>query len=305
MKSLKIGHYTNSEQGTGITVFLFNQPATGAYYICGSSPASRELNTLALDSNVENLHALVFTGGSAFGLGSIDGVMQYLREQGIGRAMPHGGVVPIVPGAAIYDLAVRSDTFPRAEDAYLACQRAEINNPIAGLIGAGTGASVGKLVPGTLRMEGGVGHATITLENGLIVRAYAVVNAVGDVRDSSGKIVAGACLQNGQLADCFQFLLSGGIPAASNLFNTTLVGVFTNANLSKPQLKRISKMATAGMAHAITPVFTRYDGDIVFCVSLGEHKVSEMIVGCLAVEASRLAILNAVKGSNVIGVINE
>lgn len=300
MKSLKIGHYTNSQQGTGITVFLFDQPAIGVYFICGSSLATRGLEALALESNAKYLHSLAFTGGSAFGLGSIDGIMQYLRERGIGKRMP-GGVVPIVTGAAIYDLFVRSDTIPRAEDAYLACQKALANNPAEGLTGAGTGASVGKLVPDTIRMEGGLGHATITIEGGLIVKAYAVVNAVGDVRDSSGKIIAGACLQNGQFADCSQYLLSGGIPAASDPSNTTLVGVFTNAKLSKIELKRICKMAIAGMAQAITPVFTRYDGDIVFCISLGEHKASELIVGACAVEAVRLAIQNAVKGSNVIG----
>ncbi|MHB1949252.1 MAG: P1 family peptidase [Gammaproteobacteria bacterium] len=297
MQSLKIGHFTNKEKATGLTVFLFNPPGTGAYYISGSSPATRELHTLELDSNVPEINALVLTGGSAFGLGVVDGVMNYLNEQGRGKVMPHGGVVPIVPAAALYDLAIKEASAPTAEDAYEACVNADENNISHGKIGAGTGATVGKLVPNTLRMTGGLGRAQIKLDNGLIVLAYAVVNAVGDIRDQTGKIIAGARETNGDFADCEKFLLTGGDEAYSSPSNTTLVAIFTNAKFSKIELKRIAKMAVAGMGRAISPVFTRYDGDLVFCISLGDHLASELTVGTLAAEATRQAIVNAVEGS--------
>jgi L-aminopeptidase/D-esterase-like protein len=302
MQSLKIGHYTSLERGTGLSVFLFESPAVGAYQICGSSPATRELSTLDLEANVMEINGLVLTGGSAFGLGAVDGVMQFLREKGLGKLMPHGGVVPIVPAAAIYDLAVKSpDAFPTAENAYEACLNAKENNLSAGPIGAGTGASIGKLVPGATRMSGGLGCAQLELAGGLIVRAYAVVNAVGDVRDTEGHILAGAKLANGEFGDCQAFLLGGGIEAAlPPQSNTTLVAVFTNGAFSKIELKRIAKMAIAGMARAISPAFTRYDGDIVFCVSVGEHVASELTIGALAAEVVQKAIINAVSHSTII-----
>lgn len=300
MKALKIGHYTSPEHGTGLSVFLFNQPAMGAYHLCGSSPATRELHTLELEGNTEEINGLVLTGGSAFGLGAIDGVMQFLQENNFGKHMPHGGVVPIVPAAAIYDLGVKSAMWPTAEQAYQACLAADELNVSQGRIGAGTGASVGKLIPHASRMTGGLGHAKILLEDGLIVKAYAVVNPVGDIRDASGKIIAGARFSNGQFGDCRHYLLSGGSEATIPQSNTTLAAVFTNAHLSKIQLKRIAKMATAGMAQAITPVFTRYDGDIVFCVSLGEYTASELMIGAMATEVVRLAIINAVNESVII-----
>lgn len=299
MKSLKIGHFTDTDHATGLTVFLFDTPATAVYHLCGSSPATRELHTLELDANVPEINGLVLTGGSAFGLGAADGVMRYLKETKKGRQMPHGGVVPIVPAASIYDLAIKSDVPPTAEAAYEACRQATEENVSEGRIGAGTGATVGKIVPDTSRMTGGLGYASITLKTGVEVMAYAVVNAVGDIRDKSGKIIAGACLPNGEFADCEEFLLSGGDEQYMFESNTTLVAVFTNAKFSKSELKHIAKMSVAGMARAVSPAFTRYDGDIIFCVSLGEHIACELTVGTLAAEVMRQAIENAVKGSEI------
>lgn len=302
MKSLKIGHHTNTQHGTGLTVFLFDgHPATAVYHLCGSSPATRELHTLELDANITTINGLMLTGGSAFGLGATDGVMTFLQEKGMGKAMPHGDVVPIVPAAAIYDLAFKSSIAPTAEQAYQACLAADENNVSRGRIGAGTGASVGKIIPNVKHMSGGLGYAKIKLANGVIVKAYAVVNAVGDIHDATGKIIAGARLENGEFGDCEKFLLNGGrheelVPQA----NTTLVAVFTNALFSKEELKRIAKMATAGMARAISPIFTRYDGDIIFCVSLGEMIESELTVGAVAAEVIRQAIVNAVKESEIL-----
>lgn len=299
MHSLRVGHFTNEAQGTGATVFLFEQPAVGAYWLCGSSPASCELDTLALGAFVTHINGLVLTGGSAFGLGATTGVMRWLSEQGWGWSVPHG-IVPIVPGAAIYDLAVKTPVFPTTEDLYQACCAAKVNNAQSGRIGAGTGASVGKLVAGAARMSGGIGRAEMTLPNGVSVLVYAVVNCVGDVRDVAGKIVAGARLANGGFADCQQTLLNGQDLEDIGPANTTLVAIFTDAALPKNALQRIAKMATAGMGRAIAPVFTVYDGDLVFAVSLGNKSASELVLGTVAAELTRQAIVAAVKDSVVI-----
>jgi L-aminopeptidase/D-esterase-like protein len=300
MEGLKVGHYTNTDVGTGITVFLMEKSAVGAYWICGAAPASHELAVLDPDNSVPKLHGLVFTGGSAYGLYAAQGVMTYLAELGIGHPTIQG-VVPIVPAAAIYDLNYKKPIPPNAEEAYSACQNATEHNRDSGRIGAGTGATVGKLVRSAKHMTAGIGRAELSLENGVSVVAYAVVNSVGDVRDATGKIIAGAVSANGEFANGEQYLLSG--QAEQDLFsnsNTTLAVVFTNAAFLKDELKRVGKMAIAGMARAIAPVFTRFDGDILFCVSIGTQVASELTVGTMAAEVVRLAILDAVKQAEII-----
>ncbi len=300
MQGLKIGHFTHHDLGTGVTVFLFEHPAVGAYWICGSAPASHELHVLDPDNSVPHLHGLTFAGGSAYGLYAAKGVMTYLTERGIGHPTPHG-VVPIVPAAAIYDLTYKSPLPPSAEDAYQACLHAKENNKASGRIGAGTGATIGKVVLHANPMHGGLGYAEVSLPSGVKVSAYVVVNAVGDVIDATGSIVAGAKYENGEFANCEKYLLSGR--AEIDLFshsNSTLVALFTNAKLTKDELKRIGKMAIAGMARAVSPIFTRYDGDILFCVSIGEHRFSELTIGAMAAEAVKLAIWDAIKNSEIL-----
>jgi L-aminopeptidase/D-esterase-like protein len=300
MQSLKVGHYTNDEHATGVSVFLFDQPAPAAYSLCGASPASHELHVLELDANVPYIDGLVFSGGSAFGLNAVSGVMQWFQEQDRGYRTPYANV-PIVPAAGIYDLAIKSAIPPTPAHAYEACLNAIENNPLQGRIGAGTGASVGKLVPHAARMSGGLGFAELSLKNGVKVLAYAVVNCVGDVRDGA-QIVAGARLTSGKFADCENYLLTGHEETVSDLANTTLVSVFTNAKFSKIELKRIGKVAMTGMARAISPVFTRNDGDIIICASLGELVEVELVISTMAAEAVRRAIVNAVKNSIVLEV---
>lgn len=301
MQNLKIGHNTQPSLGTGVTVFLFDKKVRGAYTLCGSAPASRELHTLDLEAATSYVDGLVFAGGSALGLGAAQGAVQWLREHNRGYPTTRG-VIPIVPAAGLYDLAVKEVAVPLAEHAYLACQNAVANNTLQGRIGAGMGASVGKLILSARSMSGGLGWAELTLPNGVSVLAYAVVNSVGDVLDRDGNIIAGARLANGEFADCTQYLLSGRDDWQYKDSNTTLVAVFTNAAFAKDELKRISKMAVAGMARAISPAFTCYDGDLVFCFSLSNdyhssEPVSEQIVGTMAAEAVSQAIVNAVKNS--------
>jgi L-aminopeptidase/D-esterase-like protein len=300
MKGLKIGHFTDTKAGTGISVFLFENSAVGAYWVCGSAPATHELDVLDAENSVPHLHGLVLSGGSAYGLFTARGVMDYLTERGIGHPILHG-VVPIVPAAAIYDLSYKQALSPTAEQAYQACLSAKEDNSESGRIGAGAGATIGKIIPHAKSMSGGLGYAQLELANGLQVAAYAVVNTIGDVRNAAGEIIAGACDEQGSFADCQQYLLSG--KAESELFtsmNTTLVMVATNAKLAKDELKRVGKMAVAGMARAISVAFTRFDGDMIFCVSVGDHDAGELTVGALAAEAVRLAIMDAVKDSEII-----
>jgi len=300
MQSLKIGHSTHLDHGTGLTVFLFDQPANAAYVLCGSSPASRELGVIELDATVQHIDGLVFSGGSAFGLAAVDGVMRWLQEQGKGFVTP-AGVIPIVPAAGIYDLGVQRPHPPTPEDGYQACVTAIENNPLRGRIGVGTGASVGKLLPNTLCMSGGFGHAQMTLENGVTVGAYAVVNSLGDVRDKQGNIIAGAQTRDGEFANCEKSLLSGvREKKLEEIINTTLVAVFTNAKFTRQELKRIAKVALGGMARAISPVFTRFDGDIIFAVSLGDKDASEVTVSAMAAEMVQQAIVSAVKDSIIL-----
>lgn len=292
-KLLKIGHTTNHVNGTGATVFLFNQPVEAAYHLCGSSPATRELTVLELDAHVSHIDSLVFLGGSAIGLGAVDGAIRWLEEHNRGWLTPHGKV-PIVPAAAIYDLAYKKAIPPTAAEVYQACLDATAQNEAFGRIGAGTGATIGKLVPDATRMTGGLGRAAIHLDTGLKVVAYAIVNSVGDVRDEVGNIIAGAQWADGQFANCENYLLSGQSERTVAPLNTTLIAILTNARFSKNQLKRIAKMASAGLARAIAPIFTPYDGDLVYCISLGEQLVSETIVGTISAEVTRQAIVNAV-----------
>lgn len=299
MQFLKVGHFTQQQKGTGATVFLFEKPAVGAYILCGSSPASHELAALNLDANVSHIDGLAFLGGSAFGLSAVDGVMRWFKEQGRGHPTPHGAV-PIVPAVGIYDLAVKQPIPPTSDEIYEACRSATENNISQGRIGAGTGASVGKFVPFASRMSGGLGCAELALPNGVSVLVYAVVNSLGDVRDKHENIIAGARLPNGEFADCEKYLLSGRENAPLDTLNTTLIAVFTNGFFSKIELARIAKVASSGMARAISPVFTRYDGDIVFCFSLGERLAREEVVSTMAAEAVRQAIINSVKDSIIL-----
>jgi L-aminopeptidase/D-esterase-like protein len=298
MLGLRVGHYTNENQGTGASVFLFEKPALAAYWLCGSSPASHELGALELDANVTHINGLALLGGSAFGLSAVSGVMRWLQEQGQGWVTPHGRV-PIVPAAAIYDLAVKDPVPPSADAVYQACLSASVDNVEAGRVGAGTGASVGKLVSTASRMTGGIGREEVILPDGVRILVYAVVNSVGDVYDHA-KIIAGARFSNGEFANCQAALFKAQDDRNMSSSNTTLVALFTDAKLTKLELRRIAKMATAGMARAIAPAFTRYDGDIVFAVSLGEKAASEIVIGTVAAEMTRQAIVNAVNHSVIL-----
>ena len=298
--NLKIGHATHTAQGTGLSVFLLEKPAPCGHWLCGSAPAMRDVSLLDPACTVNQIDALLFTGGSAFGLDAAQGVMRWLAENQRGFPTKYGNV-PIVPTASIYDFSVKGMHIPTADDAYQACANALQNNQQSGQIGAGTGASVGKLVSTASSMSGGLGHAKIQCPSGLEVWAFTVVNAVGDILDQTGTIIAGAQQDNGEFINLAHHLMQGGTthtPLTQQ--NTPLAAVFTNAKLDKNQLTRIAKMASAGFARAITPAFTSYDGDAVFTVSLGDKMFDEITIGIICATAIQQAIIQAVKTTTII-----
>ncbi len=298
LENLLIGHKSLTGN-TGISVLLFTQRVVCAYHLCGSAPGTRDVVPLNLGNSVEEIDALVFTGGSAYGLGASTGVMEYQQEQGRGLATP-GRIVPIVPTACIFDLAYGKPVYPAAQDAYDACKAATNSEYARGRVGVGSGATVGKGLENGRPMTGGFGVGHIQAGE-LKVLACAAVNAFGDVREND-KIIAGAVDPHGQFLNVEQHLLRGSAEARTSLpQNTTLVAVVTNAALSQEALFIVAKMATAGFARALSPAFSPWDGDLVFSVSAGQVRTDVTLVGTIAAEATRLAILDAVRESQVIG----
>ena len=258
---IRVGHDTNLEAGTGCTVVLCDRPAIGGVDVRGGAPATRETDLLRPMHLVQQVHAILLSGGSAFGLAAADGVMRYLEERGIGLET---GVarVPIVPGAAIFDLALGASTVrPDASAGYRACEQANSGPVIQGSVGAGTGATIGKLFNPAHSMKGGLGSASMKLADGTLVGALVVVNAVGDIFDQeTGQRIAGELHSPGEKAQ------------VSNPFgNSTIAVVATSATLSKEWTNKIAQMAHDGLAQAIRPVHTLFDGDTVFALSLGSE----------------------------------
>ena len=290
-----VGHTTNLEAGTGCTVVLAPEDGMrGAVFVRGRATGTRELDVLSSRHLVPRIHAILLTGGSAFGLGAADGVMRWLAERG--RGFDVGvGVVPIVPSAVIFDLTFGEPKWPDADAAYGACEDAG-TDVAEGAVGAGTGATVGKVLGAEGMMKSGVG--TWAEKRGdVVVSALAVVNAFGDVRDSEGKILAGARGPDG-FVDARRYLASGGTPGegfAREGTNTTLVVVAANTNTTRLELQSVAEMAADALGQRITPVGTAFDGDMVFAVSAGDVKPATATeVEVLAQHATAIAIERAV-----------
>lgn len=293
---LKCGHVSQVLLGTGVTVFLFDKPAPCGYFLPGSAPALREIEVLNPSATITAVDALVFAGGSAYGLGAANGVMQWLQEQGRGYKTS-GGLVPIVPTACLYDLAVKCLAFPDPEDAYKACQLAKRNGTHwQGQIGAATGATVGKGIPGATTMPGGFGYGHQVCQDTIHIWACVAVNCVGDVINNNTQVIAGARYPDGRFVNRAGYMGQGKVCSPLVGEATTLVAVFTNVALNKSQLSRLAKMASAGIARTILPAFTPYDGDIIFAASVGEEQVvcEEMVLGAMAAEVVSKAIISAV-----------
>jgi L-aminopeptidase/D-esterase-like protein len=282
-------------------VILARAGAVGGVDIRGSAPGTRETALLDPVNPLAEVHAVVLSGGSAFGLDASTGVMRYLEERDIGYRIGRG-VVPIVVGAILYDLGLEGTerVRPSAECGYAAASAASTEAPDEGSVGAGAGATVGKFGGTGRPMRGGFGTASVTLESGLTVAAAVAVNAVGDIVDpATGQIVAGARTEDGRgFADARRLLRSGrGTEAGAPGMNTTIGVVATNATLTKAEATKVAQMAQDGLARTIYPAHTTRDGDTVFSLATGawEGTADVTVIGGLAADVMAEAILRAVR----------
>jgi len=298
---LKVGHHTLAARPTGCTVVLAEAGAVAGVDVRGAAPGTRETDLLNPLNLVDQVHAVVLAGGSAFGLDAASGVMRYLEERKIGFPTNYG-VVPIVPAAILFDLGVGDPKVrPGAECGYAAAAAASGGPVEEGNIGAGAGATVGKMLGMERAMKGGLGTMALALPDGLVVSALVAVNAYGDVIDpATGRLVAGVRTADGKgLADA-RVLLRTGTPQKRPIGENSTIGVVaTNAKLTKTQATKVAQMAHDGLARSITPVHSLSDGDTLFALATGtldgEANVSR--VGALAAEAVADAVLRAVRAA--------
>jgi len=294
---IEVGHAQDLKGKTGCTVVLCRKGAIAGVDVRGAAPGTRETDLMRPGNLVEKVHAILLTGGSAFGLAAADGVVKFLEEKGIG--FDTGSIkVPIVAAAVLYDLEYGSATArPDADMGYQACLNASSNNILQGSVGAGTGATVGKLFGMKSSMKSGIGTASISLPGGIVVGAIVAVNAFGDVVDPrTGNIIAGAVYpETGEFVNTVDYIISSGKMYGFAGTNTTIGVVATNAALNKEQANRLAMMAHDGLAKTIRPVHTMMDGDTLFTLSTGEINGDITAIGCAAVEAVARAVVNAVQ----------
>jgi L-aminopeptidase/D-esterase-like protein len=303
-EGFRIGHASDLEAVTGVTVILCPKGMIPGVDIRGSATSTRQIDSLFSRHIVPNIHGLCLAGGSAYGLEGGSGVLRYMEENGHGFGNEKVRV-PIVPTAAIFDLMIgKPGIRPNAEMGYQACMNAREGNKGEGSVGAGTGATVGKFYGIEQAMKGGLGRARRSLKNGLVVHVLVVVNAYGDVRDpTSGRIIAGArkTKRGRRFADTLKLYRRGVTRPISAFQNTILGVVITNARLDKTAASLVSRLGQAGITKCVCPAHTIYDGDIVFTLASGEIVVDPHTVGILAEEAFIEAILRAVKKSRSLG----
>ena len=301
---LRVGHFTDPRRPTGCTVILTPEGAVAGVDVRGAAPGTRETELLSPLNAVERVHAIVLAGGSAFGLDAASGVMRWLDERGFGIEVGPARV-PIVPAAILFDLWVGDASIrPDAASGYAACEAASTQPVAEGNVGAGSGATVGKLFGIGRAMRGGIGTASVTV-GGITVGALVAVNAIGDVIDpSTGRVVAGARTPDGAaLFGTMQALLRGELPAPLQPGMATTLGVVaTDAVLTKAQANKMAQMAHDGLARSINPVHTMSDGDTLFALATGRSghsgpSASLTLIGALGAEVVAAAVLRAVRAA--------
>jgi L-aminopeptidase/D-esterase-like protein len=299
---IRVGHFTHLEAGTGCTVVICPDGTVGGVEQRGGAPGTRETDLLRASHLVETVNAVVLSGGSAYGLASADGVMRWCEEHEIAYRSGAGFLVPIVPAAIIMDLSVgRSDVRPDAVMGYAACEAATTSPVEQGTVGAGTGCRVGAMHGNTRASKGGVGSASIFIDHELVVGALVAVNAVGDVLDEHGNILAG--LRESPESNQFTGMLNAfrGIARTvrpSIARENTVIGVVaTNARLHKEEVNRLAQMADDGISRAVNPAHTMFDGDTIFALATGQIPANVNVVGAYAAEATAQAIRNAVRAA--------
>ena len=291
-RGVLVGHHSNREAWTGCTVVLLPEGTVAAAEVRGGGPGTRESELLSPAANATGVHAVLLTGGSAFGLGAADGVMTHLAERGIGYATP-GGLVPLVFAAVVYDLVLGDGSVrPDADAARAACEAAgtEVER---GSVGVGTGCTVGKLRGPHGWTKGGFGMATAHAGDATVT-ALAAVNALGDVLDADGSVLAGVWTGDG-FTRTTELLRQGEGPRAVVPEATTLVVLVTDARLDKRGAWLVARAGSAGVARAVAPSATAHDGDLVVCAATGEADVDPFLVSALAPEVIAEAIRDGVR----------
>lgn len=316
---VRVGHWTDRAAATGCTVILCPPGTVGGVDVRGAAPGTRETELLRPGNLVQEVHAIVLAGGSAFGLEAATGVMRYLAAREVGFRYATG-VVPIVPSAILFDLGIGRADWPDADAGWQAAERAARTGGgrvAQGSVGAGAGATVAKMAGIERAWKGGLGTASERLDTGVIVGAVAAVNAVGSIRDSrTGEVVAAPRDGEGGFLDVDALLRIGrgrrqveadehdeggnkeAAPAAESPSNTTLAVVATNARLTKTQVNRIATVAHDGFARSIWPVHTRADGDVIFALATGELEIADdqyPSIEAMAARAVERAVLNGVR----------
>ncbi len=296
---VKVGHFTDSRRPTGCTAILVEDGAVAGADVRGAAPGTRETDLLDPSNLVERVHAVMLSGGSAFGLDAATGAMRWLEEKGIG--FPAGPArVPIVPAAILFDLGLGDHRIrPDADAGYAASAAAGDQPPEEGSVGAGAGATVGKLFGLARGMKGGIGTAAVKVGR-VTVGAIVAVNAVGDVVDpGSGAVLAGArdAPDGRQRINAAATILRGELPPAMQAGMATTIGVVaTDAQLTKPQARRLAQVAHDGLARTINPVHTMSDGDTLFALATGKSGLPGhmTVLSVMAAEAVAAAVLRAV-----------
>ncbi|MDM4765616.1 P1 family peptidase [Pelomonas sp. SE-A7] len=294
---LRVGHFSDARRPTGCTVVLCEQGAVAGVDVRGAAPGTRETDLLRPENTVQQVHAVLLSGGSAFGLDAAGGVMRWLRERGHGLKVG-AACVPIVPAAVLFDLGLGDPSIcPDAAAGYAACEAAGAD-AVMGSVGAGSGATLGKLFGAQHAMKGGIGTASLCLD-GITVAALVAVNALGDVIDpSTGQVLAGTRGADGHPVGALQDLLAGRKPASLlAAANTTIGVVATDAQLDKAQACKLAQMSHDGLARSINPVHTPSDGDVMFALATGgAGRTAELgWLGALAAEVTAQAVLHAVR----------
>lgn len=295
---IEVGHFTDPRRPTGCTAIIARAGAVAGVDVRGAAPGTRETDLLEPANLVQHVHAVMLSGGSAWGLDTASGAMRWLEEHDIGLNVG-AGLVPIVPAAVLFDLYVGDARVrPDANAGYAACAAATNEPPAEGNVGAGAGASVGKAFGMQHAMKGGIGTASVTLE-GITVGALIACNAVGDVVDpETGRLLAGARAKDGHtLRDIRHALLRGDAPHTLLAGTNTTIGVVaTNATLTKAQAQRLAVAGHDGLARAITPSHTQLDGDTLFALATGRasHHPGMLVLATMAAEAVARATVRAI-----------
>ena len=288
-----VGHWSDRKGWTGCTVVLADDTSVAACEVRGGGPGTRESDLLSPAAAAPGANAILLTGGSAYGLGAADGVVRFLADHGVGFRTS-AGIVPLVAGAVVYDLALGSgEARPDANAGYAACEAAATTVE-RGSVGAGTGCTVGKLLGPGCWTKGGVGLAAVRLATGASVAALAAVNAFGDVIAEDGSVLAGLW-RDGSYERTVELLRKRTEPIRSWRESTTLVCLLTDARLTKTQAWLVARAGSSGVARAVDPSATAVDGDVVYCVATGREAADPLAVGAVAAHVVAAAIRDAVR----------